>query len=140
MRDPLPSYVHERLYDLAESMKDAHESATPEELEECYDELRGYCMALINEGMECALLWEVLGDFTRDDERALKFYECGLAAAEGDEEPVYSILVGMGERHANRELYGEARELLSRGLQLAVAAGDSAMATRADVLLSELPS
>jgi tetratricopeptide (TPR) repeat protein len=140
MREPLPDYVHERLYDLAAAMTEAHESGSAEAEEELYEELRDYCLALIDEGKEHSHLWETLADFTPDDEQALEYYERALVAAERDEAPIQGIVIGLGERHASLEHFGEARELLTRGLHLAIEAGDSAMATRADVLLNELPS
>jgi tetratricopeptide (TPR) repeat protein len=140
MREELPEYVHARLYDLAMAMKDAHDAGSAELVEELYEEMQGYCLALINEGKEHAHLWETLGDFSPDNDQALEYYDQAMMVAERDELPIQSILIGMGERQSALEHYEEARELLKRGLHLAAEAGDSEMVTRADILLSELPS
>ncbi len=140
MREDLPEYVHARLYDLAVAMKDAHEAGSPELLEELFEEMREYCLALVEEGREHAVLWETLGDFDPDNDQALEYYDQALRVAERDELPIQSILIGMGERHSALEHYEEARDLLRRGLHLAAEAGDSEMMTRADILLSELPA
>ncbi|GEM_PF-3279607 len=140
MPQPLPQYVQDRIFDLATAMKDASEQGDAAATAECYEEMRDYCLTLIHEGYECAALWETLGDFTRDDEQALKFYDRALACAGRDKEDIHGILIAMGERHADNRRHELARELLSRGLHLAVAAGDADMVARADVLLSELPS
>ncbi|HTT08526.1 MAG TPA: hypothetical protein VMH34_07030 [Gammaproteobacteria bacterium] len=140
MPEPLPQYIHDRIFDLATAMKDASERGDPAMTEECYEEMRDYCLALIDEGRECAFLWETLGDFTREDDQALQFYERALSCAEHDKEAVHDILIAMGERYSDKKSYALARELLSRGLRLAFAAGDTDMAARADVLLGELPS
>jgi tetratricopeptide (TPR) repeat protein len=136
----LPEHVHSRLYDMALAMKDAHEAGDVETLEETFEEMREYCLALVEEGKEHPHLWETLGDFAPDNDQALEYYDQALMLAERNELPVHSILIGMGERHAAADNVDEARELLQRGLHLANEAGDADMLTRADMILSELPA
>lgn len=138
--EDLPEHVHARLYDMAMAMKDAHEADNVEELEEVFEEMREYCLALVDEGKEHPHLWETLGDFAPDNDQALEYYERALMLAERNELPTHSILIGMGERHAAMDNIDEARELLKRGLHLAAEANDSEMLARADVILSELPA
>jgi tetratricopeptide (TPR) repeat protein len=136
----LPEYVQARLYDMAMAMKEAHDSGSIDEVEEMFEEMREYCLDLVNEGNEHIQLWETLGDFAPDNDQALEYYESALVLAQQTEQPVHSILIGMGERRAAMEDVEEARELLKRGLHLAAEADDSEMMTRADILLSELPT
>ena len=136
----LPEHVHARLYDLAMAMKDAHEADDVETLEEAFEEMREYCLALVEEGKEHPHLWETLGDFSPDNDQALEYYERALMLAERNELPMHSILIGMGERQAALDNVDEARDLLKRGLHLATEAGDADMLARADMILSELPA
>ena len=139
MTEGLPEYVHNRLYDLALTMKDARETGTDDAVHDAFEEMRDYCLALIAEGREFTTLWETLGDFALDDEQALEYYDHALMLAERNEESIHTILLGIGERRASLQQYDDAREILRKGLHLAIEAADEDMVTRADVLLSELP-
>jgi hypothetical protein len=134
----LPDYIVNRLVELATDLKDASLGDDPVLAEECYEELKDYCFDLINEGKECALVWETLGDFTRDGDSALEYYAQALAVADRDGEPTHSILIAIGERHSDSGRLDLARDFLGRGLHGATVAGDQDMLVRADILLAEL--
>lgn len=134
----LPEYIVNRIVTLATEMKDASLAGDADQIDERYEELKDYCFELIDEGKECAIIWETLGDFTREEDAALEYYQQALAVAERDGESTHSVLIAIGERHADSGRVELARDFLGRGLQAAFAAGDPEMVARADTLLSEL--
>src|SRR3990172_239991 len=134
----VPEEVYDEVYRLAMLITESVAEADEEAEEFYYEQIRSYCLNEIDSGRELAFLWETLGDFTRDHETAMKYYERALEVAERNVAPSHSILISMGERYLQEGRRDLAKEYLTAGLKQAFYAEDGEMIARADEALHRL--
>ena len=103
-------------------------------------QLREFCEQQTAAGRGSGFMWEALADVTDDAAERLAFYERALSLARHNSEPTHTILLAMGELHAESGDWLRAEPILIEARQQAIDCGDADAEGEAASLLLQIPA
>ena len=111
-RYEIPTDIYEKVHETMLSIVNANQADDTILSSALYEELHRFCNDQTNAGYGSGFLWEALADVTGDEGARVEFYERALAFARHNSEPAHSILLALGQIHAQAGHWSRAKPLL----------------------------
>ena len=136
----IPADIYERVHEAMLGIVNANQAGDDVLRSVHYEQLREFCEQQTATGRGSGFMWEALADVTDDSLEQLSYYERSLALARQNSEPTHTVLLAIGEFHAEAGDWSRAKPLLLSARQQAITCGDADTEGEASSLLLQVPT
>ncbi|EDY18592.1 conserved hypothetical protein [Chthoniobacter flavus Ellin428] len=136
----IPADIYERVHEGVLAIVNASQAGDDVLSASHYGQLREFCEQQTAAGRGSGFMWEALADVTDDSIERLACYERSLALAQHNSEPTHTVLLAIGQHHAEAGDWLHAEPLLIAARQQAIAFGDVDTEGEAASLLLQVPT
>lgn len=135
----IPADIYESVHEAILAIVNASQAGDDVLCAAHYEQLREFCEEQTAAGRGSGFLWEALADVTHDSGERLAYYERSLAFAQHNSEPVHTVLLAIGQLHAEAGDWLRAEPFLMTARQEAIIASDTDTEGEAASLLLQAP-
>ena len=136
----IPADIYERVHEAMLAIVNASQAGDDVLCAAHYEQLREFCEQQTSTGRGSGFMWEALADVTDDSAERLAYYERSLALARHNSEPTHTVLLAIGQHHAETGDWLRAEPVLIAARQEAIASGDADSEGEAASLLLQVPT
>jgi hypothetical protein len=136
----IPADIYERVHEAMVAIVNASQAGDDVLWASHYEQLREFCEQQAAVGRGSCFMWEALADVTDDSTDRLAYYERSLALARHNSEPTHTVLLAIGQHHAEAGDWLRAEPLLIAARQQAIVSGDADTESEAASLLLQVPT
>jgi len=136
----IPTDIYERVHEAMLAIVNASQAGDDVLGAVYYEQLREFCEQQTAAGRGSGFMWEALADVTDDSSQRLAYYERSLAQAQHNSEPTHTVLLAIGQIHAEAGDWSRAEPLLLAARQQAITCGDAYTEGEATSLLLQVPT
>jgi hypothetical protein len=140
MAKAIPVDIYERVHEAILAIANATQAGDEVLCAAHYEKLREFCEEQTVAGRGSGFMWEALADVTEDSVRRLAYYERSLALARHNSEPTHTVLLALGQIHAETADWPRAEPFLIAAQQQAIFIGDADTEGEAALLLLQIPT
>lgn len=136
----IPADIYERVHEVLLTIVNASLAGDDVLYAAYYEQLREFCEQQTAAGRGSGFMWEALADVTEDSTERLAYYERSLALARHNSEPTHTVLLAIGQHHAEAGDWLRAEPLLIAARQQAITSGDANTEGEAPSILLQVPA
>lgn len=136
----IPADIYERVHEAMLAIVNATMAGDDILCAAHYEELREFCERQTAAGSGSGFMWEALADVTGDSVQQLACYERSLAWARHNSEPTHTVLLAIGQHHAEAGDWLRAEPLLIAARQQAISCSDADTEGEAASILLQIPT
>ncbi len=136
----IPADIYERVHEAMLAIANASQAGDEVLCAAHYDQLREFCEQQTAAGRGSGFMWEALADVTDHSSQRLAYYKRSLAHAQHNSEPTHTVLLAIGQSHAEAGDWLRAEPLLVAARQQAITCGDADTEGEAISFLLQVPT